>query len=400
MFQTSILSLALITTVVQPIYGLGSPDIESKALQFWAERLGHEDPEIRQQAVEVWHTELEKMGLWDLSIFDDSFKRQEAFRKRCRPVLPNLIDQLKRIDLSTVELENESDAFGTLLFILGSMGSEARESIPILEQIALAPDSSTQVRMSAITALLNVAPEDRPVGPFFLKLLNSEAKELKQLFETGYDDYEDEETKEFYRNTSIGFGVTYFSMLLIKSGHTKSEVPSLVKIAQGDYPLEIRATAIGVLGELSFDARAAVPGLRKLLNDEESLIRMCAASSLLVIEDNESLIEELLPLLELDEKERKEMEQSLHEYFADQRRMRKDYPEMLEGDELDVHFLQYILEALKYGSGFQRRQTIQMLGYMGLNAKTALSELRKALKDPDEDTRRMAAEAIRKIEQE
>lgn len=58
-----------------------------------------------------------------------------------------------------------------------------------------------------------------------------------------------------------------------------------------------------------------------------------------------------------------------------------------------------IKSTFRHGSGIQRRQIIQMLGDIGPNAKDALPELRKALKDPDEDTRRMAAEAIRRIEQ-
>jgi hypothetical protein len=136
------------------------PLVAPKPLLFWAERLSHTDPQIRQQAVDVWQRELEQMGLWDF-IDGDSLKRQQAFRERCRPVLPILIDQLKRIDLSPAEVENEwyafgtllglvaperdydveweihSDAFGTLLLILGSMGTDARASIPILEQIAM-----------------------------------------------------------------------------------------------------------------------------------------------------------------------------------------------------------------------------------------------------------------------
>lgn len=381
---------------------LAQPLVAPKPLLFWVERMSHLDADVRQEAIEFLSHEVEGTGLFDPMLDEDGVERRSAFRSQARSVLPLLLHQLRNGDILLDNLEESDSPFFTVISILMAMGADAEAAIPNLKAIALDETKPYGARHHCVMALLYVTPEREPVGPLFLRVLESVPAELKTEFTDAYQREKNHTAGEpdgiDYLGASVGIVSTYFTMNLIHTGHTKSEVPTLVKIVEGNYPSAYRAVAIAVLGELSFDARAAVPALRKQLKDDDPFIRECAVSSLLMIEKEESLIPELLPFLDLDDERRKEYEQELNDYFQklreEQAKLRKDEP----GDETNQWFLGELKLILKRSKGHHRRYAIQTLGHIGPNAKAALPELRKALHDPDEDTRRMAAEAIRKIE--
>lgn len=372
------------------------PLVAPPPLQLWVEQLNHSDPDVQKGAVRSLNQEAECPDWFDLFNDSDSVRRAAMFRSRMKPFLPMLVQHLRNCDLSSDDWQNADSPFMTVISILMAMGTDAEMAISELRTIALNTAKPSGARANCVMALFYVVPEETPVGPLLLNLLDSMPAEMQAELQEGARQLQD---GEWSARTSLGFGWTFYSMYLIYSGHTKCEVPTLVKIAGDEYPLMLRAIAIGVLGELSFDARSAVPELRKLLNDEDPFIRELAVRVISTIQDDETLIPELLPFLKLDVAKSKEVEQDLKEYFEENRQKHAKWRNS-PPDHWDAWLIQGAKSVLQHGNGYQRRQTIQDLGHMGPNAKDVLPELRRFLNDRDEDTRRMAAEAIRQIEAE
>lgn len=371
-----------------------------KPYQIWSVRLNHKDPSIRKQAIEFWDAEIDQIGIDPFYLDQEAFERRAQFRKECEPVLSELIQVLKLPIKQESEL-NQS-RLTTLLSILDVLGPKAIAAIPELKSIALNERISFENRIRAALTVLPITPENQPVGPIFLKVLETMPTAIKDEMEDFYtidkQPEHDIEAAEQRRYFAVGMATTIFSCALIQSGHTKSEIPSLIKIAHGPYPSACRAIAISVIGKLEFDAQIAVPELRKLLKDDDSFLQLVAANSLLEVLDDESQISKIMPILKLDETNQKEIEQLFHESFSDQRQRQRKLVDSAQEGPFAADFLNSLLESLQYGSGFQRRSTIKLLGEIGPSAKRALPALRKALHDPDKDTRRMAAEAIQRIE--
>jgi HEAT repeat protein len=357
------------------------PAIAGKPLRFWVERLLHEDETIRNLANETIRQEFHSEAIWDPGFFidEEGIQFRDQFRKDYKSLVPLLLHVLKHA--------KDENIFGTVASMMAMFGPEAESILPDLRRLAIQPDLDGQQRMEVVFALLYVTPEDQAVGPIVLNYLKLIPKEtLKEL-------YAEQSANDM--RASVGLSIPLFALMLNNSGHTKVEVPYLSEVALGDYAIPIRAMAIVALGQFEVDAKAAVPSLHKLLKDEDLFIRQCAAASLLDIEQDKALVPIIIEALGLEGKEREECEEGCKEFFADKEEERKSLAEIAEDDEF---MLPLFIAMLKHESGFYRRQAIRNLGTVGRAAKPALPDLRKALKDSDEDTRKFAAEAIEKIE--
>ncbi|TWU09522.1 HEAT repeat protein [Symmachiella macrocystis] len=401
--QRSILfALVVQLSCVASVFGWEDPVAARKPLKYWVDRLNDSDAEVREQAASFVENELTEFSPWDWAWEGGSYsdpdgrKKRAAFRQEANPLIPELLKALKNKDESVVSAAAE---------VLMAMGPEAQTALPDLERIILSKSSTASTRMTMFYVLLSATPEDKPVGPILLKLLNSLPWEtyenvLNESYRSLPTDDEDQQSEnaQKQRGTMVALSIPAYLMPMISSGHTKIEVPYLVKIASGEYPATVRAMAIGILGGLEFDAKSAVPALRKLLKDEDRFVRSWAVNALSDIEPDPQLVPELIEALGLKGEKRDEAEQGMREWFKQQEQERESLRELFEDeDDLMVHF-QTLNQMIKHGSGFQRRQAIQHLGQIGPAAKSMIPELRKALLDPDEDTRRMAAEAIKQIE--
>ncbi len=369
---------------IVPIYAdaqRNGPAIAGKPLEFWVKRLLHEDRAIRELANEKISEDFRIDGIWDLDYFmtDEEIQLRNQFQKDHKSLVPLLLHVMKHS-----QDENGIEAAASLLAMLGP---EAQVILPDLRRLAIQPELDGNKRMMVLFALLFVTPVDKAVGPAFLTYLKRLPKEvLNEPFA--------EQNTDLVR-ASVCLSIPFYTLMLVNSGRTKVEVPYLAQFAMGDYPVPLREMAIGVLGGLEFDAKAAVPSLHKLLKDDEKYIRLFAADALLSIEQDKALIPIIIEALGLKGKDREEFEESCKEFFAEKEEERKSLAEIREDDEF---ILPMLIAMLKQGNGFFRRQAIRNLGTIGAAAKSALPNLRIALKDSDEETRKLASEAIKKIE--
>ncbi len=394
MQRSFLIALVIKFSCLASAFGWEEPVTARKPLRYWVDRLNDSNAEVRERAVSFLHNELTEFspGHWEASYVDPKGRtRRATFRQESKPLIPELLKALRNKDESVVSVAAE---------VLMVLGPEAQAALPDLERIVHNESSTAFTRMMMFHVLLFVMPEDRPVGPIMLKALNSLPWEtyedlLNEFGGVSSDDKDQQfEDAQKLRGTMVALSIPVYVGPMISSGHTKIEVPYLVKIASGDYPATVRAMAVGILGALQLDAKSAVPALRTLLKDEDRFVRTWAVDALLRIEREPKLIPELIEALELKGKKREEAEKGMREWLKQQEQERESWRELFsDGDDL-TEFVQM----MKHGSGFLRRQAIQYLGLIGPGAKSAVPELRKALHDSDEDTRQMAAEAIKQIE--
>lgn len=283
------------------------------------------------------------------------------------------------------------DATSQLIFCIGS---PANEVAPELKRIIRDPSTSDAIRPSAVIALLAVTPENEPVGPLLLKLQKSLAPKDWDMPELMGANGNTSSTDIPFARRILNAQIYAFvggmcAMPVICTGHTKVEVPFVMKFAQGDNPADERIIAISALASLQFDARAAIPGLKKLLKDDELQIAMAAAMTLASVDPARDAIDSALNEMQLDDDRKQQFRKTLETCCSD---LRDGTSLLFDKDSvLDVPLLES-------PNGFARRWYINELGHAGRQAKEAIPVLRKVLDDPDEDTRRMAAEAIRMIE--
>jgi HEAT repeat protein len=127
-------------------------------------------------------------------------------------------------------------------------------------------------------------------------------------------------------------------------------VPALVEAMRGDKNGGVRGTAAQALGMIGPDAKSSVPALEAALKDEDIGVRMFSAESLWkVAKDTEKSV----PVL---------------------------------------------VQALYWKNTYDVGVTAGMLGRMGANAKSAVPELLKMLKEGDEIRRKVAADLLKTID--
>lgn len=364
-----------------PIYAvpdvkLEQPATAGKPLGFWIDRLHSEYPNARARAVEMIDEGYpQAQDIWELGfVGHDTISLLEGIRTEIKPHVPMLLDLLKRT--------KDEDVFSTSAALLTVMGLEAHSIAPDVKRLILRNELNGQERMSAFLLLLSVIPEDQPVGPVMIELLKAMPEKTR---------------KDIAENSAletVGFCIPITAGSLIRTGHTKVEVPYLVKVAQGDFPIFVRALAIGTLGSLEFEARAAVPALEKLLRDKDLNIQYMAAGALMTIQQEQLQLPAIVEALGVKGQKRREIEQGWEEYFESKNRERKQLEAIVQERDLLFPTLAYLL---KHGHGCHRRHAIRRIAIIGREAKFALPDLKKALGDDDEETRQLAADAIRAI---
>ncbi|MBC7818805.1 MAG: HEAT repeat domain-containing protein [Planctomycetaceae bacterium] len=348
--------------------------IEGKSLETLVRELTDEDEKVRKKACESLDRELIQ--------FNDQFmKRLGQLRRELRPLAPTLIAQLRNSDESVV---------GCASALLMGLGPD-RESAKLLERFVVDESRPSETQWLALTTLFYLTPEDVPVGPALLKLLNTLPKEMIKE----HEDYLAAQPEE-ERWNGVGFAIPLCAGPLLNSGHTTVEVPYLVQIASGKFLTAFRLLAIATLGEMEEDAKPAVPVLRKLLRDEQPIIRQVAAYSLLQIEKDPKQVTELVQILGWTGKERTRFEEMaeliLHEDDQTIERFKN-------GDQSEDETVAYI-NMLKHGNGVVKRGILRLLAKLGPAVASAKPAVREALNDPNEDTRKLAAMALKSIESE
>jgi HEAT repeat protein len=361
-------------------------DVEDKPvmpLSEWIERLASDEQETRQAANEA-------LGIYETWLYDlPDFLGDGnpwAERDRIRSELKQHVSTLTKL-LNGKHEESRQTAAG----LLGLLGSDASSASKALLDVIRSKETSDELRMSTFVALLHVMPADEPVGPLLL-----EVYPVARQGKDGNKGDKNSDDEDFDDVRGSGIAAVYYCRLLISSGRTMIEVPTLVELAGPRYPRLIRGIAITVLAELASDSRAAIPGLRKLLADEDLLLRKAVGAALLCIEGDPRQLDTVAEELNLSDEDRLEFKKSMSEMFEEIERLRKSMAAIAAEDAEAV--VPVIIQQLKYGPPFSQRQAIRVLSEIGSPAKAAIPELTAATTNPEEATREAAKAALKQID--
>lgn len=337
-------------------------------------RLHSPDENVRRTAVEGLEHRIASLDPYD----------RTDFRREAKAFLPSLISLLRHRDPAVVS---------AAISLVEAIREDALLALDELGRLAMDERGSLAIRWNAAQAMFYVTPETMPVMPLILPQPNAVSRILP-----GYDSRWVNPMFEAFpnpRSTAISTEAYGIAQVLVLSGHTKSEVPYLLKAASSIYPSEIRTLAVGILGELDCEARAATPALRLLLRDSDKLVRRFAASAILQMEKDPGIVEELANCLRLHGRDREEFLKTARENLERQAQEEIDVIAAITAAPDD--FVPNLVRTLVFGRGPERRQAIRLLGKIGTAGRPATSALQNALTDDDLETRRLAADALKHI---
>jgi len=360
----------------------GNGDVPLKDL---VERLTSRDVTIRKEAAKALKTRSNgayaglggHLGLY----IDEDLATMDRFRNEAKPLVAPLVKLL--------QCPHEESRAGAA-FALGALGPAAEKCRPALREVALDRKNSRGLRMVAIPALLNVIPPNEVAGREFVEWFIG-------AFCDDADDGDEPDGRESKGNddetveTVAGWSGPFLAALLIGAGRTTIEVPSLVEAMQVESPRRLRMTAITALATLEVESRRALPMLRKLLADDDRLVRLYAGLALVHINADRAEIPVIIKAMALDKRESAKFQDEASSFLAqksEQLKRVRDGGVELAG--LAVHML-------KHRNSFHQRQAIRTLGEIGPAAEEAIPKLTELLKSEDKDTRAAAAEALKAI---
>ena len=314
------------------------------------------------------------------------------FQRRAKP----LVDDLARL-LDDPNPTIVSEALSWLYDI----GPEASCVAPILESKILADFDRNEVAFDWIATYIAVVPEEQPVGPFLIKLIDRylnglSSGELAQ-FELHLSDNSLTAGGKRQINGTLapGFGVAMsgYATVLATHGHTRCEIPYLLRAASSKYPTYIRAGAIAILATWGPESHSAVPQLVDLLGDSNEVVRRMASHALLQIEPTSEMVATIAEHLRLSVEERTEMADAATT-------IREERAAAATGglggtsEDNAAWITQMIRTRLLYGNGFVRRQTLYTMQEAPAVAREWEDLLVPLLDHADIETRRLAAELL------
>jgi len=356
--------------------------LTGRSLDRLIRRLNDPDSEVRKAAAEAFQKNVGQYAMFSADYpRPQHTKKRREFQDLAKPYLPRLIALLDSRD---------NDVVTAASVALVVPGHEARQSSARLSQMILDPTRSENARGWAYWALPYVLPETEPVGPLVLKWLKSSERQAIETTVSGTEKDDGGKQQQTVRIPAVPITMDAGSSLC--SGHTLVEVPYFLEIARGKYSSELRQMAISMLASFETDSKRAVPELWQLVHDPDPLIRQATATALMKITNDRKLVGKLETAFNLNADARDSLELEAHDYFEEG--LDQSDREMLAKVRLEI--LPYMVTC---DNGFFRRQAIRKLKRLGPAARPALPELRQALTASDKETRQLATEAIRTIEE-
>jgi HEAT repeat protein len=288
-----------------------------------------------------------------------------------------------------VLLGPDEESAAAAAVVLGAIGPVASSRLALRKVIRDAKKSHG-LRMAAVPAILRATPAQQIVGRIFVEGFVDDGLEGNGTDEGRVSDRV--EIPLWNDETSAASYGPMLAAILIATGRSTIEIPSLLEVTPAAFPRRLRLTAITALAVLEGDARRGLPALRKLLNDDDALLRNFSGLAILRIAGDAAEIPSIMKAMSLGEPDGANFLRNANEFFEQKeqtsQRLRKDAAEIVP----------FGIKTLNHRNPFHKRQAIHMLGEIGPLAREALPALKELLADQDSDTSAAVKESIRKIE--
>lgn len=369
-----------------------TPTADPVPLKLLIEQLTSADSRLRGAAVNNLRERTGPLDDWNDLLDQETAAARRRLRDEARPLLPQIISFVNGPDGESRKAAVE---------LLGTLGSAATPAIPALQKLVLTtgPDLEED-GWSGLWAMLQILPEDQPIGPFLLRYVETFSPEVQEamrsLWTEATQSLQGPVTSEFVSGSiAIGMYAGTIAVPMIHMGHTTIELPFLVQATSPKYPPFVRGIAIGILGTFEREAAPAIPALRLLLDDPEPAVRYLAASALMRIEQRPDAIEELSATLRLSDEQEAVFATRAKKHLADKREERAQRRNWQPDWDVAI-----AAALLKDHRGTQRRYALRMLQDAGLQAYAAVPAIVELLQDPNAETRAAAIEALWAIDPE
>jgi formylglycine-generating enzyme required for sulfatase activity len=177
-------------------------------------------------------------------------------------------------------------AVGNTAYILGEMGTAAKPALPAL--IAALEHADPDVRMDAVVAIEQIAPQERSFIPLYTRLLGDEdqwvcasaARALGSFGAAARD-----AVPELKKALTHESGIVRLSAIAALTDMNIA-VPGAFEICLAcmqDPDSAVRCTAAALMAQVATDKQQALPVLKAALKDEDAIVRVEAAGALVAL---------------------------------------------------------------------------------------------------------------------
>jgi HEAT repeat protein len=319
-----------------------------------------------------------------------------------RPAVPVLIEMLRG------DPRQHWDA----LLYLSAMGREAKEAIPVLNELVKGGDG-----IACYTLVAAAGPEATAAIPILIgNIQGGEWGSPETLIEIGPAVVEPliAATKDMGNWKSREWSAKTLAGVADKDAKV---VPRLIEILKSPQ-VHTRYVATSALGQLGAKAKPAIPALTETLKDADLWVRLHACWALIGIGGVDA--KAVVPVLakEINNGEhwaRRSSVQALASLGMAAKETAPGVQEKLKDNDFGVRVVAawalvqmgglegkdavpVLLAALKDADSWTRQTAATYLGSLGAPAKSALTALRDLSSDESEDVRKAAAEAVKQLQ--
>lgn len=302
------------------------------------------------------------------------------------------------VKLITAALDSrDRDVVVTAASLLAVLGPEERDGFKrVLARMDRCGDEESLLRLQLAMSSVALRPAHQPASPGLLDAALA-PKEAAEMWETlkDYDPLSKDGLDQPGSGCATGLAMSgwLFATILANCDRTTVEIPALLEAARPDKPRARRLLALMILANFEEEARPAAADLKKLLRDPDRLVAYLSACALLSARCDGAQIPDVAKELRLTPEQQKVFDENIAEGEKTAERdakSRHENPSSVIDDALP--------RIRNSPISVYRRSALRQLRDLGPAAREALPTVRELLKDPNEQTRTLAAETIRKIE--
>jgi HEAT repeat protein len=298
------------------------------------------------------------------------------------------------------------------MLYVGNMGLDAKEAAPAVLEMVKNGDAVAATKLATIAG-----PEGPEALPLLLQVLADDwdtSDNIAQIGPAAVPELLKVIEKKDAKNRPLA--IKALGLIASKS---REVIPHLIGFL-GHSEADLRNAAAGALGAIDPKPKESVPALTKALKDEDPGVRLASAWALIAVEGSLSdpvkdAMEELLKHKEATTRRDAAMvfvesgaggksalpglqERSKKDDDAGVRSASALAVARITGAQANQRAVAVMLKALKDKDPRVRQDGARCLGQLGADAKSAVPALSIALEDGDEDVRKVAAEALEKIQ--
>ena len=280
----------------------------------------------------------------------------------------------------------------TLLQMLSFTGPEANAVSPALRRVICNSHIDGDIRWQAFKTLCYVTKEDDSVLGSFPKDRDVLTADLERSLPVGNATLGSARLHDLFLHSER------FAAILHSTGHTSAELDEIVTLAEKSESADARIFALLVIGELQLEATNVVHQVEEISkSSRDRTVRYVSCQAAILISPDCTLPPWLAELLNGDEAAFDSLQKMATERQESRKIEMDGYIGILRNGMDSKVNQAYVSRVFIGGNGPLKRQSLRAMMMMGSEARAYSEAIRPLLDDPNNETQRLAQDALRVI---